>query len=289
MAEPHTPPTAGKTALVTGCNSGIGFETAKFLCENGCHVIVHCRTPEGAEATAGKLRNRHPEASLETVAFDLGDIETVDRAGRDLLEKHKSLDVLLNNAGAVFRTRTLTRDGLEAHFGVNYLAGYVLTERLLPLLRASAGGRVVNVSSVTHRIGRIRFDDLQSERGFFWLKAYANSKLAVLCSTCNLARRMAGSRVTANTVDPGIVSTNIFLKDGTVSKKLLQPFMTVLMTPPWHGGRSHLHVTTSPALEGVTGGYYVKGKACAPSGASRNEETWDRLRAISEKILKDIL
>ncbi len=289
MAEPHSPASRAKTALVTGCNSGIGFETASSLCENGFHLIVHCRTGDKAEATTAKLRTRHPEARMETVAFDLDDLKAVDRAGQELRSRHEPLDVLINNAGAVFRTRTLTQDGLEAHFGVNYLAGWVLTNRLLPLLHASPGARIVNVSSVTHQIGRICFDDLQCEKGYHWLKGYANSKLATLCFTYTLARRLAGSGITVNAIDPGIVSTNIFLKDGTVGKLLLQPFMDLIMTPPWQGAKTGLHVATSPDLNGATGGYYVKGKARVSSRASRDPEIGEKLWTISEQILKDIL
>lgn len=289
MATPDAPPPPRKTALVTGCNSGIGLEMARQLCDGGVHVIVHCRSPEKAEATADMLRRRNPGAHLETVAFDLGDLRTVDRAGRALQARHASLDVLINNAGAVFRERTLTRDGLEANFGVNYLAGFHLTNVLLPSLKQPPGARIVNVSSVTHWVGRIDFDDLQCERRYHWLKGYARAKLAVLCTTGLLARRLEGSGVSANTVDPGIVSSNIFLKDGTPSKRLLGPVMDRIMTPAWQGATTTLAVAAGPQGEGVTGAYFVKGRLRASSGASRDEETARKLWAVSESILKDLL
>jgi NAD(P)-dependent dehydrogenase (short-subunit alcohol dehydrogenase family) len=289
MAEPIFPGVPVGKALVTGCNSGIGFETAQAFCELGFPVILHCRTEEKAEEVRRKISKQHPRASLETLAFDLSDLRAVDRAGRELRSLGSPLAVLVNNAGAVFRTRTLTANGLEAHFGVNYLAGFLLTNLLLPLLSRSPEARIVNVSSVTHRIGRIRFDDLPGEKGTHWLKEYANSKLAVLCFTYALARRLAGTRVTANAVDPGIVSTNIFLKDGTVSKRLLGHWMNRLLKTPRQGAATGIRVAASPDLSGVSGRYYVNGRERTSSRASRDVATGEKLWEITERLVKEIL
>jgi len=289
MTDPHPPPPRGKRVLVTGCSAGIGLAMARQLCQGGAHLIAHCRTAQQAADLAADLRRRHPRANLETVAFDLGDLKAVDRAGKELRERHASLDALVNNAGALFRQRTLTRDGLEATFGVNYLAGLHLTNLLTPLLASAPGARIVNVSSVTHWMGRIRLDDLQCQRGYHWLTAYANAKLAVLCATGWLARRLSGTGVSANAVDPGIVSSNIFLKDGTAGKRLLGRIMDRVMTPPPEAARTTLAVATGPQGEGVTGAYFVKGRLRRSSRASRDERTARELWAASEALLGGIL
>lgn len=289
MAKPIFPGVPPGRALVTGCNSGIGLETAHALCELGFPVILHCRTEEKAEETRRQIANRHPGATLETIAFDLADLRAVDRAGRELRNLDLPLAVLVNNAGAVFRTPTRTANGLEAHFGVNYLAGFHLTSLLLPLLNKGPEARIVNVSSVTHRIGRIRFDDLPSEKGTHWLKGYANSKLAVLCFTHALARRLEGTRVTANAVDPGIVTTNIFLKDGTWAKTLLGPLMNLLMKTPLQGAATGIRVAAGPDLSGVSGRYFVNGRERTSSRAARDVETGENLWEISERLVREIL
>ena len=284
------PPRSGaKTALITGCSTGIGFETACALCECGYRVIVHCRTEAKVEGTRARIRNRHPTAFTEGMAVDLSELRSLDRSLRSLLERIRRLDLLVNNAGAVFRKRTVTAEGLEGHFGVNYLAAFHLTRVLLPLLTRAPGSRIVNVSSVTHRIATVRFDDLQCQRRYHWLRGYANSKLAVLWLTYALARRLEASRVAVNAVDPGIVATNIFLKDGTVIKRWLGPFMRWVISGPRQGAEAQIHAATSPELEGVTGAYLVKGKRRESSKVSRDEGAGERLWAMSERILEEIL
>lgn len=280
---------AGRTALVTGCNTGIGFETACALCGLGFRVIVHCRTEEKVEETRARIRGRHPGASTEGLAADLAHLRSLDRALRGLPERVHGLDVLVNNAGAVFRTRQVTAEGLEGNFGVNYLAAFHLTRVLLPLLNRAAGSRVVNVSSVTHRAARFRFDDLQCRKRYHWLRGYANSKLAVLWFTYGLARRTAGTPVTVNAVDPGIVASNIFLKDGTAAKRWGGPLMRLVMSTPRQGAEAEVHAATSPDLAGVSGAYLVKGRPRSSSRLSRDEEAGERLWAESERILGEFL
>ena len=280
---------SGKTALVTGCNSGIGFETGLALCERGFRVIVHCRTGEKAKSTLNRIRERFPEALLEASIFDLSDLKAVDEAGRKIAEGRDSLDVLINNAGALYKQRSLTRDGLEAHFGINHLAPFHPTLLLLPLLKKANRGRIVNVSSVNHFVGRIRFDDLQCERRYFWARAYGNSKLAVICTTHELARRLEGSGVTANSLDPGLVSTNIFLKDGTLPKKILGPPMNLLFLSPREGARTSVYLATSPEVEGVSGKYFVRCRERRSSRASYDQETAIKLWDESERLIADIL
>jgi NAD(P)-dependent dehydrogenase (short-subunit alcohol dehydrogenase family) len=279
----------GKTALVTGCNSGIGFETGLALCELGFRVIVHCRTRDKAESTLNRIRKRFPEALLEAAIFDLSELKAVDEAGRKIAASCDSLDVLINNAGALFKQRSLTPDGLEAHFGINHLAPFHLTLLLLPLLKKASRGRIVNVSSVNHFVGRIRFEDLQCEKRYFWATAYGTSKLAVICTTHELARRLQGSGVTANSLDPGLVSTNIFLKEGTLPKKILGPPMDLLFLSPREGARTSVYLAASPEVEGISGKYFVRCREHRSSRASYDEKTAIKLWSESEKLITDIL
>jgi NAD(P)-dependent dehydrogenase (short-subunit alcohol dehydrogenase family) len=197
--------------------------------------------------------------------------------------------VLINNAGALYKQRSLTRNGLEAHFGVNHLAPFHLTLLLLPLLKKANRGRIVSVSSVNHFVGRIRFDDLQCEERYFWATAYGTSKLAVICMTYELARRLEGSGVTANSLDPGLVSTNIFLKEGTLSKKILGPPMNLLFLSPRQGARTSVYLATSPEVEGVSGKYFIRCRERPSSRASYDQKTANMLWEESVRLIADIL
>ena len=197
----------GRICLVTGATNGIGRATAQALAARGASVIVHGRDRRKAEAAVNDIVEATRNRAVEPIVGDLAELDQVRRMAAEFRARHKQLHVLLNNAGLVAFDRRTTHDGFEAHFGVNHLAPFLLTNLLLDALKSSAPARVVTVASAVHNRGRIDFDDLQAARSYGGIGAYANSKLANILFTTELARRLDGAGVTANALHPGVVAT----------------------------------------------------------------------------------
>ena len=202
MTEP-TRAMAGKTVVITGSTSGIGKATAIGLAGMGSRVAITGRHNDRVQAAAAEIRDTTGNPDVEGFVADLSSQAEVRRLAAAILEAYPTLDVLVNNVGGFWATRHVTADGLERTFAVNHLAGFLLTNLLLDRLRASAPSRVVTVSSAAHAMGAIDFDDLQGEHGYSGQQAYNQSKLANVLFTYELARRLAGSGVTANALHPG--------------------------------------------------------------------------------------
>src|SRR5262245_36486450 len=203
--------TENATMLVTGGTSGLGLATARALAREGATVVITGRSRERCEAAAADAR------AAGWLAADFGDLRQVAALADEFEQRYGRLDVLVNNAGAVFQRRRLTADGLELTFVVNHLAAFLLTTRLLDTLKASAPARIVNVTSVAHTVGHIDFDDLALENGFRPYRAYGRTKLANVMFTYELARRLEGTGVTANAIHPGLVHTSIGAKGGRLT------------------------------------------------------------------------
>ena len=201
----------GRVVLVTGSNSGTGFEAAKALARRGARVILACRQETRAMAAEHHIRAECPGAALERIQLDLGDLASIRDAAREIRTRHPRLDLLINNAGVMVPPFGRTCDGFELQFGTNHLGHFALTGLLLPLLLATPGSRVVTMSSAAHKMGRIRFEDLQSERGYRAWAAYGQSKLANLLFTFELQRRLqrAGSATLALAAHPGWARTEL--------------------------------------------------------------------------------
>ncbi len=209
--EADIPDQTGRVVLITGANSGIGFEAARALAEHGAHVLLGCRNPTRAAEALDRIRAGTPDASVEVLEIDLADLDSVAAAATRVVAAHPRLDVLVNNAGLMAIPHATTVQGFEMQLGVNHLAAFALTGRLLGPLLATAGSRVVAVSSQGHRPGRIHFDDLQSERSYHPWRAYFQSKLANLLDTFELQRRLAVADVDTIAVaaHPGGARTNL--------------------------------------------------------------------------------
>jgi NAD(P)-dependent dehydrogenase (short-subunit alcohol dehydrogenase family) len=244
----------GKTVLVTGANTGIGLETAAGLAAQGAKVVITARDMAKGRTAVGEITSRHPDASVDVMQLDLAKLSDVRRFAKDFSERHPKLDVLINNAGLVLDKRSLTEDGLETTFQVNHLGPFLLTNLLLDNLKAAAPSRIVNVASTAHRSATIDFDDLQTERGYRSMRAYAKSKLCNILFTRELARRLAGTGVTANSLHPGTVRTG-FGRDGDVSGIFALGIKIggVFFKSPAQGARTSIHVASAPDLENVTG------------------------------------
>lgn len=205
------PDLAGKTVVVTGANSGLGFEVARRLAGKGAHVVLACRDIGKAREASDAIRSEHPQASLEEMKLDLADLGSVRHFAAMFCERHRRLHVLCNNAGVMALPRRTTADGFEIQFGTNHLGHFALTGLLLEPLLATPGARVVTVSSGAHRFGRIRFDDLHGEQSYSKWKAYAQSKLANLLFVFELNRRsgLSGADITSVGCHPGYAATNL--------------------------------------------------------------------------------
>ncbi len=199
--------------LVTGATDGIGKQTAIMLAQQGARVIVHGRTPERAAAAAEEVARQAGTPWVGQAWADLASLAEIHGMAEQILATYDKLDVLINNAGVFMRERVLTRDGFEATYAVNYLAPFTLTHLLLPHLRRSDSGRVINVCSNTHVRCRFDWDNLQGEREWDDSFAYASSKLSLMLFTVELARRLGGQRITSNALHPGVVATKL-LKEG---------------------------------------------------------------------------
>jgi NAD(P)-dependent dehydrogenase (short-subunit alcohol dehydrogenase family) len=201
----------GRVAVVTGANTGLGYETAKVLAEHGAAVVLACRDPRKAADAAARIREAAPDADLATVELDLASFASIRRAAGQLGARYPRLDLLINNAGLIALRRELSEDGFELHFAVNHLGHFMLTGLLLDRLLPAPCSRIVTVASVAHRNGRINFDDLQSEHRFRSAAAYPQSKLANLMFTYELQRRLdaAGAHTIAVAAHPGNAHTDL--------------------------------------------------------------------------------
>jgi NAD(P)-dependent dehydrogenase (short-subunit alcohol dehydrogenase family) len=220
---------------------------------------------------------------VESLLADLSVQEQVRRLADQFRQRHARLDVLINNAGAIWFQRHLTADGLEMTFTVNHLAYFLLTHLLLDVLRASAPARIVNVSSAAHRGASLRFDDLMGEKRYRGWRAYSQSKLANLLFTYELARRLAGTGVTVNAVHPGLVATGFASANGWRGRLFQRAARWFGLTPE-QGARTVVYLASSPDVAGVSGGYFVRNRQVVSSAASRDEEAARRLWQVSLEL-----
>ncbi|HEY2027739.1 MAG TPA: SDR family NAD(P)-dependent oxidoreductase [Myxococcales bacterium] len=264
-----------KTVLVTGGTSGIGRVAARELKAKGFRVVVVGRDPQRLKAMNG----------FETIQADLSLVRETRRAAREFRERIGTLDVLLNNAGAIYGEYGETAEGIERTFALDHLAYFVMTEELLPLLRESRG-RVVSVSSDAHKAGRLDFDDLQLKRRFSGARQYCNAKLMNILFARELARREPD--ITSNALHPGAIASG-FGMTGAAGRigwifKLARPFLI----SEEKGAQTSIWAASDPSLDGVTGKYFVKKRVRNPIAAARSDENARRLWEATEVIVRGI-
>jgi NAD(P)-dependent dehydrogenase (short-subunit alcohol dehydrogenase family) len=250
----------GRVCLVTGATDGHGRAVARALARRGADVVLHGRSPEKCRRVQHEIAAENGGKSPEILLCDLASREAIDRAASEFLAGGRPLHVLVNNAGLVSQARQLNAEGIELTFAVDYLAVFQLTLRLLPRLLESAPARIINVASDTYRMARLDFEDLQLERGYSFMRAYARSKLATVYFTLELARRLEGRGVTVNAVDPGPVASNIGANNPGLAYRIVSPVIRHLFPSPDRAARTALMLATDPKLEGETGGYYRSGR-----------------------------
>jgi retinol dehydrogenase 14 len=257
---------AGKSVLVTGGTGGIGKATALGLAALGARVGITGRDQARTEAAAAGIRAAPGSPAVDAFAADMSVQAGVRRLAAQVLDTYPRLDVLVNNAGGFWAHRHVTVDGLEHTFALNHLAPFLLTNLLLDRLIASAPARIVTVSSSAHASGRIDFDDPQGERNYSGQRAYAQSKLANVMFTYELARRLKGAGVTATVCHPGVVRTSFGAEDQATYFAVMTRVARLLMKTPARGASTPVYLASSPEVEGVTGRYFVN---CKPKTSSK--------------------
>jgi NAD(P)-dependent dehydrogenase (short-subunit alcohol dehydrogenase family) len=288
------PDQTGRTAIVTGANSGLGLVCARELARRGASVLLACRNAEKGAAALQSIAQAAPGARLELAALDLGSLASVRAFAERFRSTHDGLDLLLNNAGVMAPPRRVTADGFELQFGTNHLGHFALTGRLIGVMEGRADARVVTLSSNAHKMGRIDFDDLQSERRYSRWRAYGQSKLADLMCALELDRRLraAGSSVKSLAAHPGYAATNLQSAAVPTFDRLVMAVTNVLAAQSAdRGALPSLYAATEPGLEGGTyvgpdgiGEFRGHPRPVSPNRAARDELVAARLWEVSEDL-----
>ena len=288
---PASVPLQGSTVVVTGGNTGVGFETVAGLVDRGARVVLTARNPTKGANAAERIQARGGAGTVEVAPLDLASFASIRRFVRDVAPRLGSLQVLVNNAGLVQLDYGVTEDGFETTFGVNHLGHFLLTTLLLDQLQASAPARVVVVSSMAHRSARggLDFGDLQSERGYSPIGAYNRSKLANIYFTRELARRLDGTGVTANALHPGFVASRLGRDGdggllGEIAMTLGRPFAVSAA----RGARTSIYLASSPDVADVTGKYCGRCRAKRPSSVATDDDAARRLWSVSEELVASV-
>ncbi len=243
----------GKTCLITGANGGIGYETARALAARGARIIMVARNEERGTSARQRIISE-TGARVDLILCDLSLVADTKRMAEEIRQHYSRLDILINNAGGAYAKRTVTPEGLDDTFALNVLAPFVLTLELFSLLRGSSPARIVNVSSSAYKNGRIDFDDLQHEKKYARMKAYSNTKLALNLLTFELARRIEGTGVTCNALNPGFVTTQPSYS--TSFERFLMKILSPFGKSPEQGAVPSVWAASAPELEGVSGKYF---------------------------------
>lgn len=275
----------GKTVLITGATAGIGRITARELADKGARVVLLARNREKAQATRAWIAEETGNEAVGIIIADFSSLLQVRAAAEEYRSQYGALDVLINNAGAVFFNRSESEDGIEMTFAVNHLAPFLLTNLLLDALRESPKARIVTVSSRAHVDANMDFDDLEGHRRYGPMRAYGQSKLANILFTNELARRLEGSDITANALHPGFVASE-FGKNNSGFVRLLLPLAQLFgrAISVEEGARTSVYLASSPEVEGVSGKYFVRCSETSSTEASRDEASMVRLWEISARM-----
>ncbi|MFC2027473.1 SDR family oxidoreductase [Chloroflexota bacterium] len=273
----------GKICMVTGATSGIGLATAKEVAGQGATVIITARTAEKGESTVARLKRETGNQSVELLIADLSIQAQIRNLAQEFQNRYSRLDVLVNNAGAIFLKRQLSKEGVELTFATNYVNYFLLTNLLLDTLKASAPSRIVNVSSDMQKNAKINFDDLQAEHKYSSFGAYGQSKLAIILFTYELARRLEGTQVTVNAVHPGFAASNIGKNNGWLGK-IIAPMLKPFAISSTKAAETSIYLAASPEVEGITGKYFIKKKAVPSSPITYDETAAQRLWETSTQM-----
>jgi NAD(P)-dependent dehydrogenase (short-subunit alcohol dehydrogenase family) len=275
----------GKIVVMTGATSGIGAVAAGKLAEAGATIFFIARDQTRAQATLERLAAKSAKGASPHRAFraDLSSLAEISRVGAEIAAEAPRIDVLVNNAGAIFASRRVTGDGLEMTFALNHMSYFILTKALAVKLEASAPARIVSTASSAHQGAKLDFDDLQSERNYGSLRAYGRSKLANILFTRELARRLAGTGVTANCLHPGFVATRFGDQAGGVLGSVFW-LAKLLAIKPEKGAETIVYLVSSPEVAADSGYYFADRRKVTPSTAAQDDVAARKLWAASENL-----
>jgi NAD(P)-dependent dehydrogenase (short-subunit alcohol dehydrogenase family) len=273
-----------KVVVITGATSGVGRAAAIELARQGATLLLVARHRGRAEAAEREIRKLSGSIAMSTFFADLSSMSEIRRVAGEILNHTPRIDVLLNNAGVVQRSRVMTVDGFETTFATNHLAYYLLTRLLLGRLQQSQPARIVNVASEAHRWCSLDFDDLQNERRYRTLATYGKSKLANLMFTYELARRLENSGVTVNALHPGWVATHLGLDDGLLSRAV-SAVSNICARTPERGADTAVWLASSPEVRAITGKYFLDRHEIQSNAASRDHEAQRRLWEMSAQMV----
>jgi len=275
----------GKVCIVTGSNSGIGKETASALTSIGATVVMAVRNQELGKKARAEIAEVSGNDGTDLMICDVSSTSSIRIFTKEFIGKYNRLDVLINNAGAVFSKRETTIDGFESTFAVDYLGMFLLTHELLPLLRSSAPSRIINLSSGLYKSGRLDLNDLQSEKSYNGMQVYANAKLMVLMFTYALARRLEGSGVTVNAVMPGFAATNLGKNTGSLRQSIMFKLVRPMQISPRKGAETSVYLASSDEIRDVTGKCFAKKQEVTTSPVSYDQELQEKLWNRSLELL----
>lgn len=280
-----------KTIIITGATSGIGKAAATELANSNTNLILAIRNLEKGEATKIEILRQKPEANIDVMHCDLADLDSVKQFAHEFTSKYQHLDVLINNAGlATMTSRQETKQGFEYMFGVNHLGHFLLTNLLLDTLKKSTPSRIINVSSNAHQSSRgLNFNDLQSKKSFFGFSAYANSKLANIYFTTELAKRLAGTGVNSYVLHPGVVNTHFFSGQQNPIMSLLGKVLGLFLISPEKGAETTVYLATSDEVAEESGNYYYKKQKHSTSKIAQDETAANHLWEVSTELVRDYL
>lgn len=283
----------GKTVLITGGNAGIGKQAAIALAKLGAKVVFTARNLRKGDVARAEAREAADSKQIDCLSLDLASFSSIERFAKEFLGRYPRLDVLVLNAGLVVDQRSETEEGFETTFGVNHLGHFYLTSLLRERLEASAPARVVVVASDAHKGAPegLDFDDLMHSNNYGGWKAYCRSKLANILFARELARKLEGTGVTANSLHPGLVRTR-FARDGDLGgmlSRVLVAIGTPFMINAEKGAQTTVYLASAPELEGQSGGYYAKSRPAKSTKAARDDDAAARLWTISEALVAQAL
>ncbi|GCF93641.1 short-chain dehydrogenase [Enterococcus florum] len=259
-----------KTALVTGANSGMGFETARALYNQGFHVIMLCRSAAKGNFAKEQIEAEKASGKVSLVVIDLGSLTDIRRGAGEISRRYPSIDVLVNNAGVVTTKKEWTIDGFEKMFGVNYLGHFLLTQLLLPNLKRAEQGRIVVVSSGAYKFGKLVLTDLRSEQHFTIWGNYGGSKLANLLFAKEMSRRLKDTQITVNAVHPGAVATNLGVSRETGFGKAVYQVLKPFFQTSAQGAQTAIYLATSPQVSQITGCYFYQKRIKETTGKAND-------------------
>jgi NAD(P)-dependent dehydrogenase (short-subunit alcohol dehydrogenase family) len=275
----------GKTIVITGGTSGVGEVAAETLAQMGARIILVARNRSRADATMVRLRRNGPGVAHSVYFADLTRLAEMKRLAAEIAAREPPIDVLINNAGALFGTRRLTEDGLEYTFALNHMAYFVVTEGLRGRLLASGGARIINTASAAHQGATLDFDDLQSAKNFRAMTAYGRSKLCNILFSRQLARSLPGTNVTANCLHPGFVATRFADESGGLISRFAW-LAKLFAISPAEGARTIVYLASSPEVANATGQYFYKCRPTTPSASALDDRAalalWERSAALAD-------